>query len=66
MIDHWKQFRNVFMGMHGLMNDAHILIFFSLYHKAMNGELLRLNQGTKRETKPYIVGQEGILWCHSS
>jgi hypothetical protein len=58
MIDHQNWFRNVFVGMLGFMNDARILRISSLYHKAMNGELLRLNQGTKREIRPYILGHK--------
>jgi len=46
------------VGMPSLMNDDHILRISSLYHKAMNGELLRLNQGTKKEIKPYILGHK--------
>lgn len=40
MVDHWGQFKDVFVGMPSLMNDAHNLGISSLYHKAVNWELL--------------------------
>jgi hypothetical protein len=43
MVDHWGYFKNVFMGMPSLMNDAHNLGIYSLYRKVVNGELLWLN-----------------------
>ncbi len=39
VIDHWKQFRNIFVGMPSSMNKTHILQLSSLYHKVVNGEL---------------------------
>jgi hypothetical protein len=39
VVDHWKLFRKIFVGMLGSMNDTHILWISSLYHKVVNGEL---------------------------
>jgi hypothetical protein len=40
MVDHWGQFKDVFVGMPSLMNDAHNLGISNLYGKVVNGELL--------------------------
>ncbi len=40
MVGHWGQFKDVFVGMPSLMNDAHNLGISNLYHKVVNGELL--------------------------
>ncbi len=58
MVDHWGQFKDVFVGMPSLMNDAHNLGISNLYGKVVNGELLWLNRSMEREIKPYILGDK--------
>ncbi len=61
MVDHWGQFKNVFVGMPRLMNDVHNLGISSLYRKVVNGELLRLNPGMDQEIRPYILRDKWYL-----
>jgi hypothetical protein len=47
IVDYYKKFMNVFVKMHGSMNDAQILCISNLYQNAINGNLFQLNHGTK-------------------
>ncbi len=40
VVDHWKQFRNIFVGMLGSINDTHILRISSLYQGCEWGVVL--------------------------
>jgi hypothetical protein len=62
VVYHWKQFRNIFVGMFGLMNDTHILWISSLYRKVVNGELFWMNQVGERKIGPYIRADKGIYY----
>jgi hypothetical protein len=47
IVDYCKKIMNVFVGMHGSMNDAQILCISNLYQNAINGNLFQLNNGKK-------------------
>jgi len=55
---HHKSFRDVFVNIPGLVNNARILKIISMYHWEINGTCLQPNINYKG-TKTYILGDKG-------
>lgn len=57
VVDYCKKIMNVFIGMHGSMNDVQILCISNLYQNAINGNLFQLNHGKK--VSNHYIGIKG-------
>jgi len=60
IVDHKKRFLDIFVCMHGSMNNSKMLRLLSIYQKATLGDLFHeifLHHGIK----PYIIGDKGYL-----
>lgn len=54
VVNYQKKFQDVFVGLLGSMNNAHILRLSNLYKKAVNGDMFHINKG-EEEIKPYLI-----------
>jgi len=60
MVDCQKKFRDVFIGLFGSMNNAHILHLSNLYKNVVNENMFHFNKGEK-EIKPCLITNKGYL-----
>jgi hypothetical protein len=58
VVDCQKKFKDIFDGMPRSMNDTCVLQISSLHWKAINGNLLQIDQG-ENGIKPYVIGDMG-------
>jgi hypothetical protein len=50
-----KEVSGFFVGLLGLMNDAHILRLSNLYKKAVNGDMFHINKGEKNSNLSWLL-----------
>jgi hypothetical protein len=59
MVDHEKQFRDVFVGLSRSMNDFRILHLSNLYSKVTFDGFFDHEHGSQDGINPYILGDKG-------
>jgi hypothetical protein len=61
VVDHWKRFQDVYVGIPSFVNDVWVLRMFSLYHKTIEQNLFVIElQHIRRKTGVFNYGFDYI------